>query len=557
MKLTPFIATLAILAALATLRGKSPDETRVTIRLLESPSQQEVPGLIRIRNATGTLLHPPELLSRGLGLKTPQLGETDSHIHDWSVLPRSMQITLPREKLTLTAISGLETEATVLELDLTGDHPASIDLQLPRFVEMKTQGWHSANTHLHLMKLFREDADRYLAEIPRADRLDMLFVSYLERAGADQDYISNRLTSNDLADLTTRSGVIFGNGEEHRHNLAGYGEGYGHVMFLNIAKLIQPVSIGPGIMKTGTDGLPLQRGIDTARRDAATVVWCHNGMGLETLANIATGRVDAQNIFDGGNRGSYADSFYQYWNAGFPVPNSTGTDWFIYDLSRVYTRTTTPNSQPAPLSLPTWLASLKRGNSFITNGPLLDFKIQPASNDPATSAPTDIGETLDLARPTRLVCIGTARSRSDFHQLELVRNGDVITTSPSHPVDNHFESSIRFEFLSTEPTWLALRTPAPLEKNGKQPQPDTTNSPSRPHPTNEFGREIFAHTSPIHIHHAGKPYYHPPTADKLLQRMQTNRDHIADNANFAAPQQRAAVLDIHEDAIEAIQRRID
>ncbi|MCA9094371.1 MAG: CehA/McbA family metallohydrolase [Planctomycetaceae bacterium] len=467
-----------------------------------------------------------------------------------------MQVTLPREKLTITAISGLESEAAHLELDLTGNHPATVDIHLPRFVDLKSQSWHSANTHLHLMKLTREDADRYLAEIPRADRLDMLFVSYLERAGADHEYITNRLTSNDLSDLAARSGVIFGNGEEHRHNLAGYGEGYGHVMFLNIAKLIQPVSIGPGIMKTGTDGLPLQRGVDTARRDAATVVWCHNGMGLETLANIATGRVDAQNIFDGGNRGSYADSFYQYWNAGFPVPISTGTDWFIYDLSRVYTRTTTPNSQPAPLSLPTWLASLKRGNSFITNGPILDFKIHPASNDPAIP-PTDIGETLDLPHPTRLTCIGTARSRSDFHQLELVRNGEIIATSPSHPVDNHFESTIRFEFQSTEPAWLALRTPPPLEKKTDTAKPDPQSAPTRPHPTNEFGREIFAHTSPIHIHHSGKPYFHPPTADKLLQRMQSNRDHIATYANFADPQQRAAVLDIHHDAIETMTEHLN
>ena len=49
------------------------------------------------------------------------------------------------------------------------------------------------------MKVSRADADRYLQEVPRADALDLLFVSYLERAGADQDYITNRYTAGDLA----------------------------------------------------------------------------------------------------------------------------------------------------------------------------------------------------------------------------------------------------------------------------------------------------------------------------------------------------------------------
>ena len=54
----------------------------------------------------------------------------------------------------------------------------------------------------------------------------------------------------------------------------------------NIKSLIQPVSIGPAIMKSGTDGIPLQRGIDAARRDGATVIWCHNKKGVEDLPNV-------------------------------------------------------------------------------------------------------------------------------------------------------------------------------------------------------------------------------------------------------------------------------
>jgi hypothetical protein len=92
----------------------------------------------------------------------------------------------------------------------------------------------------------------------------------------------------------------------------------------------------PGIMKEGTDGIPLQRGIRTAREDGATVIWCHNTFGHEDIPNWVSGLLHAQNIFDGGDHGTYEDTFYRYLNVGMKVPFSTGTDWFIYDFSRVY-----------------------------------------------------------------------------------------------------------------------------------------------------------------------------------------------------------------------------
>ena len=63
------------------------------------------------------------------------------------------------------------------------------------------------------MKLPRDKADQYLREVPAADGLDLLFVSYLERAGADHEYITNRYTKADLARLAAQSGVAYGNGK--------------------------------------------------------------------------------------------------------------------------------------------------------------------------------------------------------------------------------------------------------------------------------------------------------------------------------------------------------
>ena len=97
------------------------------------------------------------------------------------------------------------------------------------------------------------------------------------------------------------------------------------------------------------------------------MIWCHNTFGHEDIPNWVAGLLHAQNIFDGGDHGSYEDTFYRYLNVGMKVPFSTGTDWFIYDFSRVYV------PLAGELTTKRWLAELAAGRSYITNGPLLEL----------------------------------------------------------------------------------------------------------------------------------------------------------------------------------------
>src|SRR5262249_38675612 len=218
---------------------------------------------------------------------------------NWYALPAQATLVVPRARLRVEAFHGLETWLAAHEIDLSGKDNETLTISLKQFYSAEAQGLRAGNTHLHLMKLTHAEMDRYLRLVPQADGLDLVFVSLLRRIPDERDYISNTLTAGDLGRLS-QAGVLFGNGEEHRHNFGPGGEGFGHVMLLNILKWIEPVSIGPGIMKDGTDGIPLQRGIRTARDDGATVIWCHNTFGHEDIPNWVSGLVHAQNIFDGG-----------------------------------------------------------------------------------------------------------------------------------------------------------------------------------------------------------------------------------------------------------------
>ena len=488
-------------------------QCRLKITLIDSKTQKLVPGVIRcVRQSDGQAIPISDLLARGQGL------DDKASIHNWYVIPETSEVSLPRQPLRLEAFAGVESELATISLDLSGQNQQSVRIPLRFFSHVAPQGWYAGNTHLHLSDLNKEQADRYLKEIPPADRLDILFISYLERAILDKTYVTNRYPLGDLKEFGS-TGVLLNNGEEHRHNFGDQGEGFGHVMFLNIKKLVQPVSIGPGISHTGTDGTPLESGIEEAHRQGGVAIWCHNNWGMEDVPNFVAGKLDAQNIFDGGEHGTFEDSFYHYLNAGIRVPFSTGTDWFMYDLARVYTRVS------GPLGIKSWLDALVAGRSFITNGPLLKFSVDGR----------EIGDTFELSSAKGVQVKGEALGRIDFEKLELVQNGKVISEVKSQPEHQHFQATLNQVIQINEPSWLALRVSA------------RTSS--------EYGQRLFGHTSPIYVKLGGRSVRMKPEVDYLIKQMKEAQEAIASEALFPTQAQREHVLSVYGRGIEILRAK--
>lgn len=503
----------------------------LTLELVDSDTGELLPGVVQIRDMQGKLVEIPELINRGQGIDPP------GPIHEWWVLPRSTKITVPATTVAVHAFSGLETEIASREIDLTGTSKAELRLPLARFHRAREKGYIAGNTHLHLKALSREQADRYLREAPLVDGLDVVFVSYLERAEADLEYTSNKYSHRDLEQLSHNhvdSGhVHFGHGQEHRHNFGSHGEGYGHILLLDIPYIIQPVSIGPGIMKRGSDAPALQSGIDEARSLGGKVVWAHNLYGFEDIPNWITGRVHANNIYDGSHRGSFEDTYYRYLNIGLKVPFSTGTDWFIYDFSRVYVmsdRAITPRE---------WLDRLAEGRTYITNGPLLEFTVDGQA----------IGATLDLDEPRDVTVRASAIGRADFHRLELIHNGTVVATATSRVSDGHFAAQMEQRVAIDGPAWLAIRTPPP-------PAPERDGAAANRFPANEYGGKLFSHTSPIYVRFAGRDVFDSETARGLLAEMESDWRQIEKQAVFANPGEREQVKRVYDEAIAKLQARL-
>ncbi len=488
----------------------------VEVTVADKDQNAPIPAMIRVLDEEGQPVSVSELLDRCVGLpkKARGLG--------WHVLPETKKVSLPAGKVTIQAVAGLEYTREEVQLDLSNQPVSECRVVLTRFWNAQKNGWVSGNTHLHLKDITREESDRYLKEVSAADGLRLVFVSYLERALVDRSYTTNAYSNEDLDSLSTPD-ATFGNGQEYRHNFGGGGEGFGHVLFLDQIQRILPSSLGPGIAQGGDDGTPLRPGIESAREQSSTVVWCHNGFGFEDIPSWLSGLVDAQNIFDGGNQGSYEDTFYRYLNLGIRVPFSTGTDWFIYDYSRVYT-----HLGGETLSTESWLEALRGGKTFITNGPLLEFSVDGENPGGSVSTSEPVGIKYRML------------SREEVGMPELVVNGEAIELkgSPTREEAGWWEAQGELTLDLAEPCWVALRI-----------SPETEA-------VNEFQNRLFAHTSPVFVNADRGEIFVPKTAHEMIEEIQSNWREIEKEGVFSSETQKETVRTLYRKSIETLRERL-
>jgi hypothetical protein len=501
------------LAACAYLGAQTqPEQAKIRLRLVDAATGQNLSGIVRLW-AEDKPLNLPALFPRLRGVQPPEGCE------GWYILPANgAELALPRNKLRLEALSGLETARGQLDVDLRKNHVEDVTIKLSAVFRPEEHGLVAGNTHLHLMKLTKEEAEEYLRKVPLADQLRVLFISYLERDKDDATYVTNSYPTGDLPHFQA-SNVLVSSGEEHRHNFGGYAEGYGHAMFLGIKELIRPVSLGPGITGRGTDDRALRPGIDAAKKQGGTIIWCHNGFGTEDVLNALTGRLDALNVFDDSRRGTFEGNYYRYLNIGLRLPISTGTDWFIYDFARVYAEVS------GRLTSAAWLAALKAGRCQATNGPLLSLEADGK----------ELGDTIRLDGPKVMRIQASALGRHDFKELQLVLNGKVIKTVAA--VGKPFQAKLVHEVRMESSGWLAARIACKTQ--------------------NELGQELFAHTSPIYVEMSGRPFFDVDSARAIIDEIETSQAAIRTQGTFSSPDASTRLLALYQDAVKDLRKRIN
>ena len=210
-----------------------------------------------------------------------------------------------------------------------------------------------------------------------------------------------------MTDVSTAHHVV-DIGEENRHNDQPWHMGYGHVMFLRIKNVVEPVSRGSLVSDFDPDYPPLCFACDDTREQGGIVLWCHNGRGMEAPVAAALGKLDGFNLFDPFWTDLEYDIWYKLLNCGLFLPASTGSDWFVCSNNRVYVQT------QGDFSYNGWIEGLQQGQTFITNGPALFLDVD---GQLPGSRLTGAGQ-----RTTHI----SWQSHYPLNVVDLIMNGDII-----------------------------------------------------------------------------------------------------------------------------------
>jgi TolB protein len=212
----------------------------------------------------------------------------------------------------------------------------------------------------------------------------------------------------------------------------------------------------------------------------------HEILTSELPVDVALGKVDYLEILGFSDHRSTAHVWYQLLNLGFRIPAAGGTDAMAdfsslrgpVGMNRVYARL--PGGEIKPED---WMAALKAGRSFATNGPLLGFTLGGAQ----------IGDELKFASAQQSVKFSVRlQSIVPVDHLELVCNGQVVRGFVLHKTVDHgeFNGSIPLK----DSGWCIARASTDA---GRYPVLDTY---------------VYATTSPVYVSVAGRKPHSPGDA---------------------------------------------
>ena len=219
----------------------------------------------------------------------------------------------------------------------------------------------------------------------------------------------------------------------------------------------------------------------------------------ELPVDAALGKVDYYEVVGFSDHKASASVWYKLLNLGFRIPAAAGTDAMTnyaslhgpVGLERVFVHV------PAgPLNMKTWLANMKAGHTFATNGPLLRFSLGGQT----------MGGELKLSAPQKIHFTASLRSIVPVDHLQIVCNGEV---AEDLPVAGRTSADVIGSMTLTRGGWCLLRAFA-----DKAEYPVLDIYP-------------YASTSPVYITVAGKTPSAPQDArfflawiDKLIAAAQ-------------------------------------
>jgi hypothetical protein len=338
------------------------------------------------------------------------------------------RVSVPTGNFTVTVSKGLDyiPETQIIRLDGRADRMVVFRLKRVAFRPDERSRWVSGDLHVHM-----NYGGAY-----RNTPAHMVLQGDAEGLGLIQNLIVNKEQRiPDVAyfqgspDPASSRHVLLLHGQEVHTNQ------WGHLSLLNLENLVIPYFAG--YLNTAMASLvPMNADIlKMAHQQSALGGYVHPfdaepdprhdaDLTNELPVDVALGVVDYMEILGFSDHKSTAEVWHRLLNCGFHLPAAAGTDAMAnfaslrgpVGLNRVYCLT-----DRREINAKEWFASLKRGQSFATNGPLLRFAL-------GGRLP---GDTIETAQPRdKIHYAASLRSIAPVDHLQVVCNGTIAQEIP-------------------------------------------------------------------------------------------------------------------------------
>jgi hypothetical protein len=429
--------------------------------------------------------------------------------HHCSYIPGEATLDLPLGKVYLEVSKGFEIRPVRRVVEIARS-TKTVTLGIDRVLPWRERGWVTADTHVHFLS-------------PATARLE----------GAAEGVNVINLLASQWGELMTNVGDFDGKTTFGSREAGGDGEWLvrvgtenrqhvlGHISLLGYGgEIIAPMCAG------GPDEAALGDPVGTLMTQWARECRARGGLVVlphfpdpraENAATLIHGDVDAVEMCSWGNLYAGIDPYslsdwYRYLNCGYFYPAVGGTDKMSANTAVGTIRTYARIPEGRPFTYDVWMDAVRSGDTFVTYGPLLEFRVEGKSPG-IRIAMSSQGGTVDVEYELASVTVPMSR-------VDLLVNGEIRERQRvgSKTALGHWYVKL------DRSSWLAL-----LVRGHYRDKPEM----------------IAAHSSPVMIEVEGSRFFAAADAVTILEQIEgalAYLDTVAARAGDAAYKRMRLIL---------------
>ena len=412
------------------------------VRVTEAESGQLTEARIQLRASDGKAYAPHDAFHR--------VAARAQHV-DVFHTTGEFSLELPVGEVSLLAMKGFERYPVQQTAQIEPGAVASLKIDLKQFTDFNALGWYSGSDHVHMNYGGNlRNTPENLLFMAAAEDLDMVGEKI---ANKDNRIFDHHYYRGPVDKVLSTEERMLSWGQEYRPPF------YGHINFINLTEhLLSPYTTGyegtaiESLYPSNTDifRMAQEQGAVGGYVHPFSVVPESAGYGVARgfPVDLALGSFTYLEVMTSAGHAEHtAPVWHRALNCGFKVTASAGED-SITDLHR------TPIIGAArmyaylgdKLEWGRWVDAVRAGQTFVTNGPLLQFAIDGQIAGGEVQLPEEGGSVEVVARMD---------SAFAADRLELIRNGNVVEQIPL--ADDGRSGVLRKRIRVESSGWYTLR----------------------------------------------------------------------------------------------------